>query len=211
MTTPQNFILNKSDVDRIAKIVKKTGIANASEVVRFALEKIASELPLQVQPSEYEKDDSGTVLKQVRLDGCYDKVIATISRYLPLKRNNCERRIIKEMITREKAWKIDCKGQVWATKVKSRSGFRDIKRQRAEKQQGETLMVSATIDGQQLTCLARDLVWSFANNKAIPNGKRVVNKNGKLPDNRPSNLVLEDDIAASAVVRFAIRKVAEQC
>lgn len=210
MSTPQNFVLNNSDVARIALIAKKTGIASTSEVVRFALEKAASTLPKKVQPSDFEKDDSGTVTKQVRLDQFHDHKIARISRWIPIKRNGHERQMVKEMIVKEKAWKIDHKGQVWATKVKSRSGFRDIDRQRAEINQGGTLMVAATINGQQITCLARDLVWSFANNKSIPNGKRVVNKNGNLLDNRPSNLTLEDDVAASAAVRFAIRTVASQ-
>lgn len=211
MLTPQNFILNQSDVDRIALIEKKTGIANTSEVIRFSIEKAASTLPKKVNPADYEKDDSGTVLKQVRLDAFYEHKIARISRWLPITRSSPERQIVKEMIINKKAWKVDHKGQVWATKIKGRSGFRDIPRQRAEHQQGCTLIVAATIDGHQVTCLARDLVWSFINNKAIPHGKRVVNKNGNLSDNRPSNLVLEDDIAASAAVRFAIRRVAKKC
>ena len=91
---------------------------------------------------------------------------------------------------------IDAEGRIW--RVKKRTADRwtrgtkvtPCKRVRAEMQNDQGyLQVRAMIDGKRHYASAARLVWLHFNGP-IPQGMTVNHRNGKKPNNRPSNLEL---------------------
>ncbi len=209
MSTPVLFYLNESDVDLLRAIAKQYGLDNETAAMRHAISDVVDKGESRVVPKTFvNSDDTPVWKKQIRTSSSEIADIEKISRWVYAVANGpCVAALIKKEMVDSGAWKVNSKGHIWATKKKTRSGWREIARERCEMSTKGVSYVAATINKEQLTCRAADLVYCCIV-KPIPVGSKVVHKNGNNQDNRPNNLSLSPDVLPSAAMRYAIRRSA---